>query len=69
MTTESRITDLETRLTYQEAAIDGLTKANLEQQRTIEQLQAQLVQVTEMLQAASPGATGAAGDEPPPPHY
>jgi SlyX protein len=69
MTTDSRITDLETRLTYQEAAIEGLTRANLEQQRTIEQLQAQLAQVMEMLRQVSPGVAGPAGEEPPPPHY
>ena len=69
MTTESRITDLETRLTYQEAALDGLTKASLEQQRIIEELQEQLVSITEKLRDVSVGVAGPADDEPPPPHY
>lgn len=69
MTDETRMTDIETRLAYQEAAIDGLTRANLEQQRAIEALQSQLNQVVKLLRDMTPGVGGPATDEPPPPHY
>jgi SlyX protein len=69
MTDETRVADIETRLAYQEAAIEGLTKASLEQQRVIDELQSQLTQVMKMLKEAAPGIGGLASDEPPPPHY
>ena len=69
MTDETRMTDIEARLAYQEAAIDDLTRASLEQQRTIEALQSQLMQAMKLLRDLTPGVGGPAADEPPPPHY
>jgi SlyX protein len=69
MALESRLTDLEIRLTHQEAAIDGLTRTNLEQQKLIEQLQHEVERLRSFVQELSSGPAGPAGDEPPPPHY
>ncbi|KPK12439.1 MAG: hypothetical protein AMJ68_02045 [Acidithiobacillales bacterium SG8_45] len=69
MALESRVTDLEIRLTHQEAAIDSLTRSNLEQQKLIEQLQHELDRLRAILQEVSSGPAGSASDEPPPPHY
>lgn len=66
---ESRITDLEIRLSHQEAALDELTHANHNQQQAINNILAELQQIKIMLQQLSPGISGTAGDEPPPPHY
>ena len=69
MALESRMTDLEIRLTHQEAAIDGLTRTNLEQQKLIEELQHELDRLRAFIQELSSGPAGSASDEPPPPHY
>lgn len=69
MALESRVTDLEIRLTHQEAAIDSLTRTNLEQQKLIEQLQQELDRLRVVIREFSSGPIGSAGDEPPPPHY
>lgn len=66
---ESRITDLEIRLSHQEAALDELTRANHQQQQVINNILADLQQIKIMLQQLSPGISDAAGDESPPPHY
>jgi len=66
---ESRITGLEIRLSHQEAALDELTRANHHQQQVINNVLAELQQIKIMLQQLSPGISGAANDEPPPPHY
>ena len=66
---EQAIEDLQTRISYQEASIDELTKHSLAQQKQIDlmalqiaQLQAQLQQVAEVISEG--GAT-----DVPPPHY
>ena len=69
MALESRVTDLEIRLTHQEAAIDGLTRTNLEQQKLIEQLQHEVDRLRSFVQELSSSPTGLTSDEPPPPHY
>lgn len=67
---ESRMIDLEIRLSHQEAALDELTRANHNQQQAINNILAELQQIKIMLQQLSPGiSNGAASDEPPPPHY
>ena len=69
MALESRVTDLEIRLTHQEAAIDSLTRSNLEQQKLIEQLRHELDRLRAILQEVSSGPAESTSDEPPPPHY
>jgi SlyX protein len=69
MTVESRITDLEIRLTHQEAALDELSRASLRQQQTIDEMLAKLEHVNALIQQLAPAAAGPASEEPPPPHY
>ncbi len=65
---ESRFTDIEIRLTHQEAAIEALTQASLEQQQKIEHVLGQLQDIRILLQQMAPSETGSLEDEPPP-HY
>ncbi len=66
---ESRFTELEIRLTHQEAAIEALTQASLEQQQKLEDVLGQLQSIRILLQQMAPPETGSLEDEPPPPHY
>jgi SlyX protein len=69
MAAESRITDLEVRLTHQEAALDELTRTVLDQAQQIASLQRDLEQLTEILRQLAPAAVGPESGETPPPHY
>jgi SlyX protein len=66
---EARITELETRLAFQESALsemsDALADARRESERSAELLRRVLL---ELAQSRS-GVTGDPADEPPPPHY
>ncbi|HKJ09363.1 MAG TPA: SlyX family protein [Gammaproteobacteria bacterium] len=66
---EQRITDLEVRLSYQEAAIDELTRTTLAQQQAIESLRAEVEQLKSLLRELAPSAVAPASEETPPPHY
>ena len=66
---ESRLDDLEIRLAHQELAIEQLTQASLQQQRTIEQLQGEVEYLKSLLRELSPSAVASVGEETPPPHY
>ncbi|HEY4540846.1 SlyX family protein [Stutzerimonas stutzeri] len=66
---ESRVTDLETRLAFQDDTIQALNDVLVEQQRLVERLQLQLVALAKR-QEEMQGTLGAADeDEAPPPHY
>lgn len=66
---ESRVTDLETRLAFQDDTIQALNDVLVEQQRLVERLQLQLVALAKR-QDEMQGSLGAADeDEAPPPHY
>lgn len=66
---EARITELETRLAFQESALselsDALAEARIESGRSAELLRRVLL---ELAQSRS-GVTGDPAQEPPPPHY
>ncbi len=64
---EDRITDLEIRLSHQQAAIDELTRTALEQEKIIERLQQDIKQLREQLTEVSNIAH--VSEETPPPHY
>lgn len=66
---ETRLTDLEIRLTHQEAALDELTRTVMRQENMIGELSRRLEQMVGILRevAASPIASEA--EETPPPHY
>lgn len=63
---DSRLTDLEIRLTHQDAAIEALTESSLKQQIQIEDMLSQLQHIRSLLQQMAPPATG---EDEPPPHY
>jgi len=66
---ESRLTDLEIRLTHQEAALEELTQTVLEQDRLIVDLRGELEYLKGLLKDLAPSAVGPASEETPPPHY
>jgi len=66
---EQRLEELETRIAYQEVAIEELTSTTLAQQQTIEGLQAQLDYLKSLLKDLTPSAVAPMSEETPPPHY
>jgi SlyX protein len=66
-TLSDRIDTLETRLMFQDEAIETLNKTITEQWLKIDALTRQLVNLSERLQEAETQAPGAANE--PPPHY
>ena len=66
-TLSDRIETLETRLTFQDEAIETLNKTVTEQWLKIDALTRQLVNLNERLQEAETQVPGAANE--PPPHY
>jgi SlyX protein len=68
--TEERLTDLETRITYQEDLIETLNKTIYQQQQQIDRLAATceaLARHIQSLAEAGPGSSATANERPP--HY
>jgi len=65
---ESRVTDLETRLAFQDDTIQALNDVLVEQQRLVERLQLQLSALARR-QEEMQSSLDAGEDEAPPPHY
>lgn len=68
MELEQRIIDLEARLAFQDDTIQTLNDELVEQQRTVERLQAQLALLARRQEDMQSRIEGE-GDEAPPPHY
>lgn len=66
---ESRIVDLEIRMSHQEAALEALTASDLTQQRALEHLRAELALIKSLLRDLTPAAVASQEQETPPPHY
>jgi SlyX protein len=66
-TPDTRLVDLEIRLTHQEAALQTLSDALVRQDRLLEMLIGEVERLKEQARAAA--LVGPASDEPPPPHY
>ena len=66
---EKKITDLEIRLTHQEAAIDEMNGVLLKQHQLIELLRGELALLQRQLRDIGSSNVGDASQEPPPPHY
>ncbi len=66
---ESRLTDLEIRYAHQEVTIEALNETLLLQQRSIDQLRAELTRIKQQLQGLNTGEMASAAEETPPPHY
>jgi len=66
---EDRLIDLETRLAYQEAALETLSNEIARQSRLIDQMQLTLKRVSERLPNESEGAARGSLLDEIPPHY
>ena len=66
---EEKITDLEIRLTHQEAAIEEMNGVLLKQHQLIESLRAELATLQRQLIDMGTSNVGDVSQEPPPPHY
>ncbi len=66
---ESRVAELEFRLTHQELSIEELTQSNLDQQRQIDELKVQIKYLKSLISQI--GQTGVADEsvDTLPPHY
>ncbi len=68
MNLEARVTELESRLAFQDDTIQALSDELVEQHKRIERLQLQLSALARR-QEELQGQVGIADDEAPPPHY
>jgi len=68
-TMENRITDLEIRLTHQEAALEEMNDVLLAQHTLIGKLQGDITRLQQQMQDNSAGSIVELANEPPPPHY
>lgn len=66
---ESRVAELEFRLTHQEHAIDELTQSNLHQQQQINELKLQIKYLKSLITQATQSAVAHESEETAPPHY
>lgn len=66
---DRRLIELETRIAFQEDAINELSRAAARQRNDIDALRREIDALRRQLRDLAPPASGAAGDEPPPPHY
>ncbi|MEE9100077.1 SlyX family protein [Pseudomonas sp. QE6] len=68
MELEDRVADLESRLAFQDDALQTLSDVVYEQERVIERLRLQMQALIKRLEDLQ-GQVGVADDEAPPPHY
>lgn len=68
MELDDRVTDLESRLAFQDDALQTLSDVVYEQERVIERLRSQMQALLKRLEDLQ-GQVGVADDEAPPPHY
>jgi len=66
---ENRITDLEIRLTHQDAAMDELTRVVLKQENELKRLNKEVEQLKTALKELSATIVAPESEETPPPHY
>lgn len=67
--TESRIIELEMRLTHQDMTLQTLSDALVRQQRVIERLDGEVLALKQQMQALAQPNIASMGEETPPPHY
>ncbi|AMQ86659.1 UNVERIFIED_ORG: SlyX protein [Pseudomonas fluorescens] len=68
MSLEQRVTELESRLAFQDDTIQALNDVLVEQQRVVERLQLQMAAVLKR-QEEMVGQIGSFEEDAPPPHY
>ncbi len=69
MNTEDRVTELETRVAFQEDTLDKLNQVITKQELDIERLTRTIKVIHQQLQALSQTGISSADDSTPPPHY
>lgn len=69
MDQSAHIVDLETRLTYQELALQELNDVIVRQQKMLDSLGAQLELIRQQMRTQAQFDVLPASQEPPPPHY
>ncbi|QHB17047.1 MULTISPECIES: SlyX family protein [Mannheimia] len=68
-TLSARITELETKVAFQEQIIEELNQALIEQQFSINKLQTQIRHIAEKLKGVQISPVASRAEETPPPHY
>lgn len=68
-TLTARITELETKVAFQEFIIEELNQSLIEQQFVIEKLQTQIRHIAEKFKGVQMGQVASQSEETPPPHY
>lgn len=66
---ESKLTDLEIRLTHHEVALEEMSEVMIKQQQILESLRGDVTALQRQLRDMSPGNIASAEEESPPPHY
>lgn len=66
---DTRLTDLEIRITHQEAILEALNEVVAEQQLLITQLRKEFERMKTRLRELTPSNIAAQWEETPPPHY
>ncbi len=66
---EQRLIDLESRLAFQDEAIEHLTATVLTQEKALAELQAEVARLKQLMIQLAPSQVGDRAEEPPPPHY
>jgi SlyX protein len=66
---DDRITELESKLAYQEAALQSMSDEMATQQKLIESLLVDIEQLKKEVRARQPSPMMKPSEEPPPPHY
>ncbi len=66
---ESRLTELETKISYQDHLIGELNDVVIRQQQQIDQLEKAVLRVSEHLKQAGGSGLARPDEEVPPPHY
>lgn len=66
---EQQLIDLQTKVAFQDEAIDSLNRSVARQQRRIEELEEELRQLKRQLRSLSDPGIASPQEEGPPPHY
>lgn len=66
---ESRLTDVEVKLAFQDDLLEALNQTVADQQRRIDLLQDEIRILYQQLKSLQPSMLAEVADEPPPPHY
>jgi len=66
---ESRLTELETKISYQDYLINELNDVVVRQQQQIDQLEKQMIRFSDHLKQVSGSGLARPDEEVPPPHY